>query len=101
MLLSPVLLPGLIIYAIDSFTFTFAPSSFAFSLAFTALSPLALPFALAPASLVEAWVGDLTTYFACTLLLAVALSFAVLANLCSWSSFALAYGRGTQPVRMS
>ena len=91
----PVLLPGLIIYAINSFTFALAPASFAFALAFAGLSPLALPFALAPASFVQARVGPLATAFTRALLLAVALSFAVLADLRSSFSFALAYGRWT------
>ena len=56
--------PGLIIYAINSFTFALAPASFAFALAFAALSPLALSFALAPSSFVEARVCVLATAFA-------------------------------------
>ena len=97
LLLRPILFPGLVVYAIDSFSLSFAPAFSAFAFSAFALAPLSLPFALRPlsCSFVETWISVLASAFACTLLFAMAFALAILSYFRSRLSFALAYGRGT------
>ena len=101
--MSPVLLPGLFFYAIDSFSLAVAPA-LAFAFSTFALVPLPLTFALSPlssSSFVEARVGVATTALARTGLLVVAFAFAIVAHLSSRFALAVAYGRWTQAVRVA